>query len=140
MAGVSVRVNQERLRASLNAFIRGAAPAAVDRIVRRTALAVGGEIVRSLNGTAELPKRIDTGRYRAAWTFGVQQGVNGMRHATPTVGALVRVENNVEYGAYVEYGTLRMRPGHHVVTAMLKAAVEMRRAAGLEIPRAWGAS
>lgn len=157
-----LRLNQQRLNQELQSFLRGRLPGAVSQVVRRTALAIGGEIVRSLNGTEAgyfLPKRIDTGRYRAAWAMGVQDATGAALPAprstdpeNPSLDSdgkgrtqrdsaglrvVVRVDNNVEYAPFIEEGTDRMLPGKHVARALLVSAAELRAAAGKEIPAAW---
>lgn len=157
-----LRLNQQRLNQELQSFLRGRLPGAVSQIVRRTALAVGGEIVRSLNGQEAgyfLPKRIDTGRYRAAWAMGVQDatgaplaaprstdpdnpsrdtdGTSRTERDSAGLRLTVRVDNNVEYALKVEEGTDTMLPGKHVAHALLHSAAEMRAAAGKAIPEAW---
>lgn len=157
-----LRLNERRLAEELSAFVRGRLPAAVSKITRAAVFGIGGEIVRSLNGEEAgypNPKRIDTGRYRAAWAMGVQaatgdripapastdpnnptQAGDGAARLTTDSGGLTlraRVDNNVEYGADVEYGTAGMRPGLHVARAVLVEAKKIRTAAGKAIPDAW---
>lgn len=156
---MDLRLNQQRLNTELRAVL-ARMPGAVSRVVRATAFDVGGEIIRSLNGSEAgypNPKRIDTGRYRAGWAMGVQTAT-GQRIAVPQsndpdnpsrsddgsgehTGAglrqVVRVENNVEYGREVEYGRGKMRPGLHVARALLVGAARLREAVGEEIPAAW---
>lgn len=160
MAGITVRVQQDRLRAELDRFTRNLSPALVDSVTRKTAFDIGGDIVRSLNGTEAgfpVPKRIDTGRYRAAWSIGVREATG--KAPGPTTGgdadnpqqiddgegreikrnarAVVRVTNNVEYGPYIEDGTEAMRPGHHLKLSLLRGAVRLREAIGKAVPLAW---
>lgn len=143
--GAYVRFDIGRFNAAARDLLRRAMPAAVDQSLRWGAFAVVGEIARSLNGEEagfDVPKRIDTGRYRAAWSvttravFGKAAGptsvgtsrsgeVNPPRASDGTgklsgspLGRRVMLENNVEYGHEVEYGTRRMRPGRHARRAI----------------------
>lgn len=158
---MDLRLNERRLAAELSAFVAGRLPVAVAKITRAAVFGIGGEIVRSLNGEEAgypNPKRIDTGRYRAAWAMGVQAATGDRIPAPPSTdlenptrsgdgdaqvsgrGGLVlraRVDNNVEYAADVEYGTPGMRPGLHVARALLVEAAKIRTAAGKMIPAAW---
>jgi len=161
MFAPSVTLNRQILAAELQRFTRGRLPKAVDKIVRRTALLGISEIVKSLNGEEAgypNPKRIDTGRYRAGWGMGLQQAIGaridapsstdpknpteagdgtGTQTGRGTLTNRIRVENNVEYGIYVEEGTAQMRAGNHLERALLVAAADIRTAAGKAIPDAW---
>ena len=155
-------LNREILAYELRRFNKGLLPAAVDKIVRRSALLVVAETIKSMNGEEAgypNPKRIDTGRGRAAWAMGIQQAIGvGGSLAPPstdpknpsragdgwggtkgkgTLVSRVRVENNVEYMIYVEEGTEKMRPGNHLERALFVAAADIRTAAGKVIPDAW---
>ena len=70
------RLNQRLMRTAVNAFARRHGPAAVDKAVRKMAFDVVSYTTRALNG-AEAgyahPKRIDTGRYRAAWNVAIEK-------------------------------------------------------------------
>lgn len=154
---VSIKLNTARLRAELSHFVRDLAPKAVDIAVRRTAFAVGGDIVRAINGAGAgfaAPRRIDTGRYRAGWSMAVQAASGrapgpttasvpvlssdgAAERVTTATGTTIRVINNVEYGQYVEHGTQHMRPGHHVALSLLKHAATLRLELGKTIPQAW---
>lgn len=162
MFAPSVTLNRAILAAELQRFTRGRLPKAIDKIVRRSALLGVSEIVRSLNGEEAgypNPKRIDTGRYRAGWGMGLQQAIgrkvagapesndprnlseyddgDGQQTGRGTLTNRIRVENNVEYGIYVEKGTAQMRAGNHLERALLVAAADIRTAAGKDIPDVW---
>lgn len=145
-----------RLNRAVAAFVGRRAPAVADRMVRAAAFKVGDRIVRSLNGEEAgypNPKRIDTGRYRAAWAVGTAMAT-GTRPAAPgastarsgdglgvTVGKgatrQITVTNNVEYGPYVEYGTARMAAGLHVQGALRAVAAEIEDLVAPHLKRAW---
>ena len=156
-----LRLNERRLAEELAAFVGGKLPAVVSKVTRAAVFGIGGEIVRSLNGEEAgypNPKRIDTGRYRAAWAMGVQAATGDRLPAPPSTdpdnpsrisdgtstkvrseGLIqrIRVDNNVEYAADVEHGTPTMRPGLHVARALIVEAKKLRTAAGKAIPDAW---
>lgn len=156
-----MRLEQRRLNAEMAAFLRGRLPKAVSAIVRRSTFLIGSEIVRSLNGAEAgypTPKRIDTGRYRAAWRMGVESVIphrlpgapesadpenpsrSGDGQGTTSGHGLtlaMRVDNNVEYGPYIEDGTERMAAGNHLARALLVARADIMKAIGKAIPQAW---
>lgn len=162
MAGVTLKVDTQRLSWELARFTRNLAPDAISRAVRATTFHVGGDIIRSLNGGEAgfpVPKRIDTGRYRAGWVMGTamvagpaqgpttggdadnpQQPDDGVGETVRAAAGLklaMKVTNNVEYGPYIEDGTDTMAPGHHLRLGILRGVVRLREALGKEIPAAW---
>lgn len=148
---LNMTLDSRRFQRAVDRFVRRSGPAASDRIVRKTAFDVTREIVVSLNGVGGLPKRIDTGRYRAAWAVAIE-AVAG-RAAGPTTGLragdgesriegrlfrrVVTVTNNVEYGPYIEYGTARMAAGMHRIAALAKIGKQIARIVGPEFASAW---
>jgi len=136
MSFVSVTASTDRLESAISRFLRDAVPEVVDVVVRKTAFDVVALTTRGLNGVDGLPKRIDTGRYRAGWRVALEAtgissaGINAPDAASskPSDGSgsfkagplLVKaiVTNNVEYARYVEDGTSRMAPGHHLKRAL----------------------
>lgn len=131
--------------ARLNAALRelGAkVPGLQDKIVRKLAFDGVRDIVVSITtGAWDNPIRVDTGRYRAAW--GVGSMALGLGAAGPLVDnegrkpgptdargkvtttegrTMAVITNAVEYAEAVEYGTLYMRPGHHVAVALQRVA------------------
>lgn len=140
-AVLAVKVNERRLTRGLQE-VRKRMPHLAGKLTRALGLAVVSEITRSMNGEEAgypLPKRIDTGRLRAAWNVGIERGT-GVRvpqlPVTPTknnrpqandgegsftgsgMTAHLRVRNNVRYAQYVEYGTKHMAPGGHLARAL----------------------
>lgn len=164
---LNLRVNERRLSSAIRAFASRRGPEAVDRIVRKTAFDVVAYTTRAINGTEAgypHPKRIDTGRYRAAWSVAIEEAVGRAAGSTavaatsrhtgepnpPEAGdgyarwsgrglaQAVLVGNAVKYGPYIEWGTRHMRPGLHLTRGLLVAAKSAAAAAKVEIPRAWG--
>lgn len=164
---VDIRLNSRLLRTAINALVRRKGPEVVDRVIRKTAFDVVSYTVRALNG-AEAgyphPKRIDTGRYRAAWVVAGESAI-GRRAGSASVSAvsshtgkanppqpgdgsarwqgrgltqLVTVSNAVEYGPEVEFGTRHMAAGLHLSRALAVSAKGVLEAAGIELSRAWG--
>ena len=158
MAKGALTIDTSRLSAAVRSFASTHGPAAVDRVVRRASFGIGGQIVRSLNGTEagySNPKRIDTGRYRAAWAVGTSQAT-GLSVGAPSspesqsgdgsgvksgagLNASITVTNNVEYGPYVEYGTESMEAGLHVQDAVERETKKIEKAIAAELARAWRA-
>ncbi|MFA9272134.1 MAG: hypothetical protein ACEQSX_15540 [Baekduiaceae bacterium] len=159
---MTLKVDTQRLTRELARFTRNLGPAAIDQAVRATTFHVGGDIVRSLNGTEAgfpVPKRIDTNRYRAGWVMGTamvappaqdtttggdadnpqqpDDGVGETIRRSAGLNLALKVTNNVEYGPYIEDGTDTMAPGHHVKLSLLRGVVRLREALGKEIPAAW---
>lgn len=148
---LSIEFDRRRFNAATSKFLRRLAPAAVDRAVRKMAFDVAAETVKGLNGVDGLPKRIDTGRLRAAWAVAVTP-VSG-RAAGPVGDAkagdgtstmsghgLARqasVTNNVEYAPYVEDGTGTMAAGHHLARAFRVVGNQARALVGDELIEAW---
>lgn len=143
---VSVEMDQARLNRAMGRFLAQQVPAVRDVVVRSTALEIVALVTRSLNGVAGLPKRIDTGRLRAGWrialssigfaTTGIDapgssdpqnrsQGSDGSGEYTHNADkSIALVSNNVRYARFVEDGTAKMRPGHHLKRALRLAARE----------------
>lgn len=154
--GTYVKLDTRRFNASVRDVLSRAMPAAIDKALRWGAFAVVGEITRSLNGEEagyDVPKRIDTGRYRAAWSVATR-AIYGKPGGPTSVGRSrtgklnpprasdgqasvrggplkrrVEIQNNVEYGHDVEDGTASMRPGRHVRRALIVLAPRYRKAA-----------
>lgn len=152
---ISVHLNEQRLRSALSDFTRRRGPEAVDRIIRKTVFDVISYTVRALNGADAgypHPKRIDTGRLRAAWgvaseaatgravgnTNAAQPGDGQARWSGAGLARKVWLTNAVEYGPYVELGTSKMVPGLHLTRGLLLGAKSLLLAAKREIPAAWG--
>lgn len=149
---LNMQLDARRFSRAVERFVRKSGPAAADRIVRKTAFDVAREIVVSLNGVTGLPKRIDTGRYRAAWAVAVE-AVAGRRAGPQSTAAhagdggstiegtpfrrIVTVTNNVEYGPYIEYGTERMAAGMHRAAALAKVGKGIARLVSPEFAAAW---
>jgi len=108
-------------------------PGIQDQVVRKLAFDGMRDIVVSITtGAFGNPIRVDTGRYRAAWSVGSQ--ALGLGAVGPTSGAragdgkgsvkkagaatIATITNAVEYAEYVEYGTATMEAGHHVEVAL----------------------
>lgn len=154
-SGARLTLDEARFNRAVQTFLRRQAPQAVDRAARRVAFGVGVRIVRSLNGLDGLPKRVDTGRYRAAWAVGTSQAT-GRRVAAPPASTsepgdgigtregrgltlTLTVTNNVEYGEHVENGTERMAAGLHRAAALEAEGRKVAATVGGEIARAWEA-
>lgn len=151
---LTITLDTSRLNRAVEAFARVHGPAATDRLVRRLSFGVGGRIVRALNGQEGNPKRIDTGRYRAAWAMGTADAT-GMSLSAPSsaseasdgmgsrsgsgLNATITVTNNVDYGPYVEYGTESMSAGLHVQDAIRKEGAKAADVIEAEFARAWRA-
>lgn len=157
-----MRLDERRFGRAVSRFVRQLAPKAAEQAVKKIALDVTREILVSLNGVTGLPKRIDTGRYRAAWASGTEIAV-GSRAGLPTApsssstenpsrsgdgagtfaksGArsAITVTNNVEYGPHLEYGTQAMAAGWHRGTALAKVGREVEEVAEAAMRDAWGA-
>lgn len=151
--GATLTLDEARFNGAVRAFLRRQAPDAVDRAARRIAFGVGSTLVRSLNGLGGLPKRIDTGRYRAGWATGTSEAT-GRRVVAPSaptsqpgdgqgtrtgrgLSLTVTVINNVEYGEHVEYGTDRMTAGLHRKAALEAEGRKVAKLMGGELARAW---
>lgn len=160
----SLHLDQRRLARETEAFLRRRAPAAVDKAVRKIAFDVVSETVRALNGAEAgypAPKRIDTGRFRAAWATGAKAAtgldagstaVGPSRTGTPNppqagdgtgsksgegLRQTITVANNVEYGPHIEYGTATMQAGHHLALGIAKARRGIRRMLAEKLKEAW---
>jgi len=133
---LDIRLDNARLNAALRE-LGAKVPGLQDKIVRKLAFDGVRDIVVSITtGAWDNPIRVDTGRYRAAWGVGsmalgfgaagptndAQRG-DGKGKVTTTEGRTMAVITNaVEYAEAVEYGTLYMRPGHHVAVALQRVA------------------
>lgn len=157
---LDARIDERRFRSAVHRFTRQLGPKASDKATRKIALDVTDRIVRSLNGLYGRPKRIDTGRYRAAWVMGTEKALGssrGLPSAAQSVdmrnpsqqsdgtGELVKrglstvvtVTNNVEYGIELEYGTASMAAGMHRAEALLFVAKEVEAVTRSVMREAW---
>jgi len=141
---VTFSVDMTRLNAAIHRFASVEGPRAAEKVTRKLGFDTIRRITMSLNGLFGLPKRIDTGRYRAAWNLALVAGT-GQRAGTTAGGdarnpqrpgdgsgrwvrgrrgAKLMLANNVEYGPDIEVGTPTMRPGRHVAAALAEIANE----------------
>lgn len=158
--GMTLKLEERRFKAALSEFLRRRAPAVAERAARKIALDIGAEVVKSLNGEEAgypNPKRVDTGRYRAGWcaavglatgiapgpTAAAQAGDGSGRTDGAGLRRTVTVENNVEYGPYVEFGTHdrdggeRMEPGLHLHRALRVGTRAVQRLVGDDLADEW---
>ena len=129
---LNAKVDTSALNRALSK-IEAKLPGIQDQVVRKLAFDGVRDIVVSITtGAFSNPIRVDTGRYRAAWSVGSQ--ALGLGAAGPTTGArtgdgrgiveksgpvtIATITNAVEYAEYVEYGTRTMEAGHHVEVAL----------------------
>lgn len=156
---LQLRVNEQRLQRAIREWAHHLGPAVVDTVTRRAALGVVDTTIRSLNGDGVSPKRVDTGRYRAAWGVGLERAT-GLRPSTPTpvesrpdnapratdgtgkvegkgLKQRVVVRNNVTYGPHIEHGTAVMRPGLHLTRALRLERKRMEKALAKRISASW---
>ena len=110
-----------------------AAYAAVDEattdLLRAAGLRVVASTMRRMNGLDGHPKRIDTGRLRGGWGAtladlggsATEAGASEDGHIALSPREL-EVWNDVEYAAYVEFGTSKMAPGWHLHGAVAAEA------------------
>lgn len=126
--------NVDVVRRAFAKMVLGELPSIVNRAARKVASDVVTATCRGISGGVEsVPRRVDTGRYRAAWAMGalkIGQPAKGVSTKgasssdastevkTTRAGTHVGVQNNVEYGPYVELGTERMEPGNHLFRAL----------------------
>ena len=154
---MSVDFLQAEFDSAMQEFLGKLVPEAVDVAIRKMAFDITSDIMKMLNGWEGLPKRIDTGRLRAAWRVGLKAtGIStkglpvtrgrvkvaeGRTSGTDGSGQFIGkgtgkpavvVSNNVEYATFVERGTAFMRGGHHVKVALIKArrAISSDKSAG----------
>jgi hypothetical protein len=145
---LSIKIDNARLNAALSKMEKRL-PGIQKQIVRKLAFDGLTDIVVSITtGAFDNPKRVDTGRYRAAWGVGSlalgpgrnakgqfsgkARAVGPTKEALPgdAKGEIVTTEgrtmatitNSVEYAELVENGTLYMRAGHHVAVALQRVA------------------
>lgn len=155
---VSVEMDQNRLNRAMFRFLTKQIPAVRDVVVRSTALEVVALVTRALNGVDGLPKRIDTGRLRAGWRIALSSmGFQTTGLDAPSSGnpdnpsqdddgdgqythnervSIAVVSNNVRYARFVEDGTSRMRPGHHLKRALRLVAREFEESLAREMAAA----
>jgi hypothetical protein len=160
---LSLVLDQRRLNGAVSRFLARQAPAAVHTAVRKIAFDVARETVTAMNGLDGTPKRIDTGRLRAAWSVASKQAVGWFTGKatvlprSPKTGrpnppkatdgegyqsgrGLMRtatVINNVEYAQDVEYGTATMAPGLHLTRALRVVARRVDPTVKAELVHAW---
>lgn len=159
----TIKLDTAKFNRAVTTFLRGKAPGMVDKAVRKIAFDVTHTLVVSLNGGPEtyawVPRRIDTGRYRAAWVTGTRRalGVNvgpadindpegknpvkaGDGTGSRTGRGLTRqitVTNAVEYAQDVELGTVNMTAGLHLYYAVRKVGKGVAGMVGGAMKRAW---
>ena len=150
----SVVMDQARFNREVRAFLK-AIPAKVrEPAIRKIAFDVMSDTVVGLNGVFGNPKRIDTGRLRAAWGVAARarspdgkardargrflplsvfpsapNSTSGDGDADWTRrkdATQLVVSNNVEYAPLVEHGTRHMEPGKHLSTALRRVAKDTR--------------
>lgn len=141
---ISLAYSQRRLNDAIQGMVKGS-PKARKRVVRKIAVDVLRDtLVGITTGEGGNPKRVDTGRYRAAWRAGGEaagvkvgaglapavrvRGEGGRFVASAREGTgeweegpdytALTITNNVEYAAHVEYGTASMAPGNHLTRAL----------------------
>jgi len=155
---IKLAYSQRRLNGALSRFLRQM-PEARETVLRKIGFDVLRDTVVSITtGEGGNPKRVDTGRYRAAWRAGGEDvGIDvpgpSTASAQPRDGqgrwikrrneTALEVTNNVEYGAFVEYGTEKMAPGNHLTRAMELARRNVPRPKGPaqeELQFRWGNS
>ena len=155
MAGrpsIGLRFEQAVFAKAMAEFRSRVAPEVARAASKKIALDVVSTTVRALNGPSagfSNPKRIDTGRYRAAW-----QATEGALSPGPGVGVAVggdssasgsgsgtryeiAISNAVEYGPWIEYGTSKMAPGLHLQTGLRTATRNVRAITGALLAREW---
>jgi len=139
---VSVSVNTKALNAALARFLRDQGPELASQGARKVAFDVVRETVTALtHGGDGTPRRVDTGRLRAAWRIGAKQAglpLSGLRGSVkgsataagtkPSDGygsiqgsglaSVVTVGNAVEYARFIEFGTVHIQPGNHLTRAL----------------------
>ena len=131
----TVTLKSKELSAALARWLKGKAPDAVDIAVRAIAFRVVGETVRAITaGLDGTPKRVDTGRLRAAWRVAAQAAdlpLTGLSSGPSEAGdgsaswsrrgslsPQLTVSNNVEYARAVEFGSPSLAPGNHLTRAL----------------------
>lgn len=135
---IALRYDQARLQQAVRAFTQRYAPQIVSRVLRRVALDIAGETSRSLNGTEAgypVPKRIDTGRLRAAWLASASDA--RAQGTSVSLSQSIQVTNPVEYAPYVEFGTAKMPAGGHFQRAIRLATRKLDKVIERGVEEAW---
>lgn len=152
---IRVSSNADKLIAALRRFTQKALPEGMETATRKVAFDVVAETTRRI--TTGPPKRVDTGRYRAAWRAGAAAAglpTSGLPDGPDKTGDgygdsgrtgdtyRITVGNAVEYAAWVEFGTDKMAPGNHLSTALIvvRRGIPGDSSVGsiqLEIANAW---
>ncbi len=141
--GVVIEAKLEALNATLRRLVARDLPKAIDTAATKMALDVVKHTMKGLtHGGDGSPRRVDTGRLRAAWrlgakaakipTIGLRGGVTGTASAAGSLSTdgygsrkgsgmrrRITVGNAVEYAPAVEFGTKKMAPGNHLQRAMV---------------------
>ena len=163
---LSFRHNSALMRTAVNAFVRKHGPEVVDKVTRKMAFDVVAYTTKALNGAGagyNHPKRIDTGRYRAAWNVAIEAAVGKSAGSTAVspesrhsgqpnpaqsgdgsakvegsgMGRTITVINAVEYGPYLEFGTSSMAAGLHLTRGLLVVGKDAMKAIGAPLRAAW---
>ena len=158
--------NRALFATALRAFVRKHGPEVVDKVTRKMAFDTVAYTTKALNGAGAgyyHPKRIDTGRYRAAWSVAIE-AATGKRAGSTAVSSAsthtgkpnppqsndgqarvtgagltraITVINNVEYGPYIEFGTAHMTAGLHLTRGLLVVGRDALKAIGVPLRAAW---
>lgn len=140
--GVTIQVNTGPLNRALKRFLSSQGPKLAEKGARKVAADVVRHTTKGLtHGGDGTPRRVDTGRLRAAWRLaskdaglsvsslrgGVKGGAGASgqqsddgtgRTAGKGLEFGVMLSNNVEYALAVEFGTVHMSPGNHLARAV----------------------
>lgn len=158
MAAVDVEFEERRLNKAIAEFI-GLSDELVEVVARKLAFDALYETTTAIGGLYGLPKRIDTGRYRAGWRLAGREAKLGALpgdvsaaseigdgEAKVTRTKLVmemELTNNVEYGEYLEYGTLYLQPpGLHLTRGVTVTRFKFLKSLGVfakDVNDAWEA-
>jgi hypothetical protein len=152
---VTFSVDMNRLNAAIRRFATVEGPRATEAVIKKLGFDAVWRITTSLNGLYGLPKRIDTGRLRAAWNLALvdatgqragstaggsaknpQRSSDGEGRMTRGRRARLVLRNTVEYAPDVEVGTATMRPGRHVASALMVIANEAEAVADAAVKAA----
>jgi len=146
---MGLRFDQRLFRDALRDFASRVGPDIARQGTKKISLDIVSTVVKSLNGAESgypNPKRIDTGRYRAAWvategalgagsTVGVSSGDASASAQASGLKYEISIANNVEYGPYVEHGTAKMAPGLHLHTGLREGTRKVKQIVGALMKR-----